>query len=358
VQGISKGVFMISASQIHEIPGEVLHYVQGPLNAKVLRVLPPEHANPEALVFVSKSDQLELALKLNASIIIAHKSLRIPEKAHACFFTTPHIQLAIATVGPLFDKKIQRFHQEEHIHPKSSVHPTAQLGKNVIIGPCAVIGAEVHIGENSIIGANAVIESHAHIGHNTIIHPQAYIGTYCEVGSFCEIQPHVTIGADGFGFVPLKDSHPVKIPQLGRVVIGDHVEIGANCTIDRAALTETRIRSGVKLDKQCHIAHNCDVGENSMGAGGFMMAGSSKTGKNFMAGGNALISDHVTVGDNIVIAGLSGVTKDLTEPGQYGGYPLQGLKDSLKTLASTTHLTSMRKQLSRIMKHLNLSEEE
>ncbi|MBC7372057.1 MAG: UDP-3-O-(3-hydroxymyristoyl)glucosamine N-acyltransferase [Bdellovibrionaceae bacterium] len=348
---------MISASQIREIPGEILHYVQGPLDSKAQRVLPPELANSDSLVFVSKAAQLSLALERKASIIIAHKSLNIPEKAPACFFTTSHVTLAMAMVGTLFDKKIQRFHQDEHIHPKSSVHPSAQLGKNVIVGPCAVIGAEVHVGNNSIIGANAVIESHARIGANTIIHPQAYIGTYCEVGSFCEIQPHVTIGADGFGFVPLKDSHPVKIPQLGKVIIEDHVEIGANCTIDRAALTETRIRSGVKLDKQCHIAHNCDVGENSMGAGGFMMAGSSKTGKNFMAGGNALISDHVEVGDNVMIAGLSGVTKDITEPGQYGGYPLQGLKDSLKTLTNTTHLTAMRKQLSRILKHLNLSEE-
>jgi UDP-3-O-[3-hydroxymyristoyl] glucosamine N-acyltransferase len=357
VQGISKGVFMITASQIHEIPGEVLKYVCGPLNAKVQRILPPDQANAETLVFANKADQIELALKNKAAIIIAHKSLAIPENAAACFFTTPNIPLAIATAGVLFDKKIQRFQQDEHIHPRSCVHPTARIGKNVIIGPGAVIGAEVKIGDHSIIGANAVIENHVHIGANTIIHPLAYIGTYCEVGSFCEIHPHVTIGADGFGFVPLKDSHPVKIPQLGRVVIENHVEVGANCTIDRAAMAETRLRSGVKLDKQCHIAHNCELGENSMGAGGFMMAGSSKTGKNFMAGGNALITDHTTVCDNVMIAGLSGVTKDITEPGTYGGYPLQSIKDSLKTLASTTHLSEMRKQLSRILKHLNLSEE-
>lgn len=348
---------MITAAKIHEIPGDVLHYVQGPLGAHVLRILPPENSNAESLVFVSKQEQLEQALKQNASIIIAHKNLKIPEKAHACFFTTPHIQLAMATVGPLFDKKIQRFQQEEHIHPKSAVHPSAHLGKNVIVGPCAVIGAEVHIGDNSIIGANAVIESHARIGNNTIIHPQAFIGAYCEIGSFCEIHPHATIGADGFGFVPLKDSHPVKIPQLGIVVIEDHVEIGSSTTIDRAALTETRIRAGAKLDKQCHVAHNCEIGINSMAAAGFMMAGSSKSGKNFIAGGSAVISDHVAIADNVMVAGLSGVTKDITEAGQYGGYPLQPLKDSLKTLANSIHLTSMRKQLNRIAKHLNLSEE-
>jgi UDP-3-O-[3-hydroxymyristoyl] glucosamine N-acyltransferase len=358
MQGITKEEFMITAAKIHEIPGDLLHYIQGPLSAKVLKILPPENATPEALVFVSKADQLEKALKQNASIVIAHKSLKIPEKSHACFFTTPNVQLAIATVGELFDKKIQRFQQEEHIHPKSAVHPTARLGKNVIVGPCAVIGAEAHIGDNSIIGANSVIESHVHIGHNTIVHPLVYIGTYCQVGSYCEIHPHTAIGADGFGFVALKDSHPVKIPQLGRVVIGDHVEIGAGCTVDRASMTETILRSGVKLDSQCHIAHNCELGENSRAAGGFMMAGSSKLGKNFLCGGSAVISDHVNITDDVMIAGLSGVTKDITEPGQYGGYPLQPLKDSLKTLASTVHLLKMRKQVSRILKHLNLSEEE
>lgn len=348
---------MITAAKIHEIPGEVLHYVQGPLGAKVLKVMPPEQSNAECLVFVSKQDQLELALKQNASIIVAHKSLKIPEKAHACFFTTPHIQLAMATVGALFDKKIQRFQQDEHIHSKACVHPTAQLGKNVIVGPCAVIGSEVRIGDNSIVGANAVIETHAHVGNNTIIHPQAFIGAYCEIGSFCEIQPHATIGADGFGFVPLKESHPVKIPQNGIVVIEDHVEIGANCTIDRAALTETRIRAGTKLDNLVHIAHNCEVGQNSLIAAGFMMAGSSKIGKNFMVGGNSVVADHVSVADNVMLAGLSGVTNDITEPGQYGGYPLQPLKDSLKTLANSIHLTKMRKQLSRIAKHLSLEDE-
>lgn len=361
MQSITKEVFMITAAKIHELQGgpsgEVLHYVQGPLVAKVLRVLPPEQANPEALVFVSKQDQLEIALKHNASIVVAHKSLTIPEKSHACFFITPHIQLAMALVGGLFDKKIQRFQQEEHIHPKSFVHPTARLGKNVIVGPCAVIGSEVHIGDNSIIGANTVLETHVHIGHNTIIHPLVFVGAYCEIGAFCEVQPHVTIGSDGFGFVPLKDSHPVKIPQNGKVIIEDHVEIGANCTIDRAALTETRIRAGAKLDNLVHIAHNCEIGQNALIAAGFMMAGSSKIGKNFMCGGRVVVADHVNITDNVMIAGLSGVTNDISEAGQYGGYPLQPLKDSLKTLANTIHLTKIRKQLGRIVKHLNLSDE-
>ncbi|RYG93694.1 MAG: UDP-3-O-(3-hydroxymyristoyl)glucosamine N-acyltransferase, partial [Alphaproteobacteria bacterium] len=286
-----------------------------------------------------------------------HKSLTLPEHSNACIFTTSHLQLAIATVGSLFDRKLERFAQDEHIHPRSCVHPTAVLGKGVIVGPGAVIGAQARVGDHSMIGTNAVIETHARIGDNTIIHPLVFIGAHCEVGSHCELQPHATIGADGFGFVLLKDSHPVKIPQLGRVVLEDHVEIGANTTVDRGAMTETRIGAGTKLDNLCHIAHNCQIGTNNIAAAGFMVAGSSNTGKNLIAGGSAMIADHVTIGDNVMLAGRAGVTKDITEAGQYGGYPLQGLKDSLKTLSSTTQLTTMRRQLSRIIKHLNLSEE-
>jgi UDP-3-O-[3-hydroxymyristoyl] glucosamine N-acyltransferase len=349
---------MMTAAQIHELSTDALSFVQGPLNAKVYKILPPENASAESLVFVSNAEQLEVALKHNASIVVAYKNVKIPEKSHAAFFTTPHVQLAMATLGPFFDKKIQRYQQETHIHPKSCIHPSAKLGKNVIVGPFAVLGAEVQIGDHCIIGANTVIQDHVRIGAHSLIHPLVFIGGQCEIGAYCELHPHCSIGADGFSFVPLKGSHPVKVPQLGRVVLGDHVEIGAGCTIDRAALTETRIDSGTKLDNLCHIGHNCHLGENNLTAAGFMMAGSVKTGKNFIGGGRTVVTDHVTITDNVMVGGFSAVTKDITEPGQYAGYPLQSVKDSLKTLTTSLQLPMMRKQLRRIMKHLNLSEED
>ncbi len=224
-------------------------------------------ATYESLVFVSKADQLEVALKAQSPIIIAHKNLKLPSDLNTTLFTTGSIQLAMATILPLFDGKMNRFNQEMKIHPTASIHPSAHLGKNVGVGPYAVIGEQAKIGDGATIGANAVIECFAEIGDHSIIHPQVFIGAHCALGSHCEIHPHTTIGADGFSFAMTKEGTHRKIPQIGRVVIGNNVELGANCAIDRAALTETRIGNGTKMDNLCHVAHNVVIGENCVYSG-------------------------------------------------------------------------------------------
>jgi UDP-3-O-[3-hydroxymyristoyl] glucosamine N-acyltransferase len=147
-----------------------------------------------------------------------------------------------------------------------------------------------------------------------------------------------------------------KISHLGNVKIGDAVEIGGNCAIDRATLTSTYIRSGAKLDNICHIAHNCDLGEDGFYTAGFMMGGSTKIGRNFMTGGNSVVTAHVTIADHVTLQGRSSVTNDILEPGAYGGYPLQPLKEAIKTAVSLSHLNEIRKNLYRVLKHLNLVE--
>ena len=139
-------------------------------------------------------------------------------------------------------------------------------------------------------------------------------------------------------------------------MMGDEVEIGSNCAIDRATLTSTFIRSGSKLDNICHIAHNCDLGENGFYTAGFMMAGSTKIGKRFMTGGNSVVSSHLTLADDVSLSGRSNVTKSISEPGAYGGYPLQPLKEAMKTAVSLGHLNEIRRNLNRVMKHLRLSD--
>jgi UDP-3-O-[3-hydroxymyristoyl] glucosamine N-acyltransferase len=139
------------------------------------------------------------------------------------------------------------------------------------------------------------------------------------------------------------------------VKIGDKVEIGSNCAVDRATLTSTYIRSGTKLDNICHIAHNCDLGENGFYAAGFMMGGSTKIGRQFVTGGCTVVTAHVTLADNVVLAGRSTVTNDVLEAGQYGGYPLQPLKEAMKTSINIGQLNEFRKKLNRVMKHLHLT---
>jgi UDP-3-O-[3-hydroxymyristoyl] glucosamine N-acyltransferase len=197
-----------------------------------------------------------------------------------------------------------------------------------------------------------VIEKEALIGARSILHSLIHIGADCEIGEDCEIHPHTTIGADGFGFVPDAQNLNHKVPQLGKVILEDRVEIGASCTIDRATLGETLIGAGCKFDNLIHIAHNCVIGKNALLAGGFAVAGSTHIGDNFKAGGAASVADHVHICDNVTIGGYSGVTKDITEPGAYTGYPLQPWREGLRTLASLPNVPEMRRELAELRKSL------
>ncbi|MEN0058836.1 MAG: UDP-3-O-(3-hydroxymyristoyl)glucosamine N-acyltransferase [Bdellovibrio sp.] len=348
---------MITAEVIKDLQSSDLTFISGPLTAVAKKVLPPEMADQDSLVFVSKAEQLTTALKQGAPLIVAHKSLTLPTDTATTFFSTASIQLAMSAILPLFDGKMNRFNQEEKIHPTAVIHPTAHLGKNVSVGPYVVIGEHVQIGDGATLGAHTVVESFAHIGAHTLLHPHVFVGAHNAVGAHCEIHPHSTLGADGFSFATTREGTHKKIPQIGRVVLGDHVELGAHCAVDRAALTETKIGSGTKMDNFCHIAHNVVIGEHCVMAAGFKIAGSSSVGNRCMFGGDVSISDHVHICDGVIIAGRGGVTNDVLQPGQYGGYPLEPLRDALKTLANKTHLTKIRKDMARVLKHLGLQSE-
>ena len=308
------------------------------------------------MVYVSKTEQMDMALQAPAGIIIATKqAYRDSPKLgpSQALFLTPSISAAMAILNPYFDSKIERWPQQ--ISPQAFIHPTAKIAAGVRVGAFTSIGENVKIEANAIIGPNCVIEKNARVGSSTILHSLIHIGSDCEVGSNCEIHPHCTIGSDGFGYATDQQNINHKIPQLGKVVIEDNVEIGGNCSIDRAALTETRIGSGSKLDNLVHIAHNCVIGKNALITAGFAMAGSSKIGDNFKCGGGVRIADHIEICDNVTLAGNSGATKDITEPGAYMGFPTQPWKDGLRTLASLQNIPEMRKELLEIRKKLDLN---
>lgn len=350
----------ISAQLIQEIKSPYLEFLKGDLSATGSIPQPPETARPGSLVYVSTQEQLEKALQLPAGIIICLKKIlkNLPDmKSHQALFATPAIPAAMALINPLYDTKKSRW--PVGTHPTAHVSPAAKIGQNVTISMNAVIGDDVQIGDNSFIGPNSVVERGARIGSNCHIHPSVFIGANCLVGNSCEIHPHTTIGSDGFGYA--KDPQTGiahKIPQLGIVIIEDHVEIGANCAIDRATLAETRICSGTKLDNLVHIAHNCTLGKNGFYAAGFMTAGSSEIGSNFACGGDVVVADHLKIADNVTLGGRSAVTKDITESGPYTGYPLESWRDGLRTLSNLPNVPEMRKQISEIRKHLGLDKDD
>jgi UDP-3-O-[3-hydroxymyristoyl] glucosamine N-acyltransferase len=305
-----------------------LKHIQGSLELQVAQVLPPDQCKPDSLVFVSKPELAALAISKGAKALIKTQSLDFSFPEEICLFEVPSVSAGLAMILPLFDKKALRFeHSSQHF-----VHPTAQVGADVTIGYGSSIGAGTIIGKGTKIGSQVTIENDCIIGDNCIFHPQVFVGAQTEIGKFCEIHPHTTLGSDGFGYVldPATGiSH--KIPQLGKVVLEDNVEIGSNCAIDRATLTETRIRRGTKFDNLIHIAHNCDVGENSLITAGFGTAGSTKFGNRFTTGGQCATAGHLNIADNVTLAGRSVVISDIKEPGTYGGFPAVKIHQHLKT---------------------------
>jgi UDP-3-O-[3-hydroxymyristoyl] glucosamine N-acyltransferase len=259
------------------------------------------------------------------------------------------VKLAMALVlRRYFDDSRARFAQEPAIHSGAFVDPGAILEPGVIVGAGAFVGARAVIGKGSVIGPGCVVEEEARVGAETILHALVFLGRRCEVGDRCEIHPHTTIGSDGFAYAQDELGHHHKVPQLGIVVIEDDVEIQANCAVDRAAFDVTRIGCGTKIDNLCHIAHNCRIGKHVILTGGFMVAGSSTLGDHCVAGGRTTVTDHVNICAGVQLGGLSGVTKDISEPGAYGGYPVQPFKAFLRTATSLARVPEMRKRLAEL----------
>ncbi len=236
----------------------------------------------------------------------------------------------------------------ENIGPGAVVSPDARLGANVAIGANAVIESGAELGDNVVIGAGCFVGKKTRIGAGTRL--WANVSVYHEVviGENCLVQSGTVIGADGFGYANDRGNW-VKIPQLGSVIIGDRVEIGACTTIDRGALDNTQIGNGVIIDNQCQIAHNVIIGDNTAVAGGVIMAGSLKIGRYCMIGGASVINGHMEICDKVTVTGMGMVMRPITEPGIYSsGIPLQANKAWRKTAALVMNIDDMNKRLKAI----------
>lgn len=204
------------------------------------------------------------------------------------------------------------------IDSTASVHPSATVSSSAEIGPQAVVGAEASIADDVVVGAGAVIGAQASVGAGTIIAPLVSIGERAQIGARCIVHPGAVIAADGFGFAE-HEGQWIKVPQLGSVIVGDDVEIGANTTIDRGAIENTVIEDGVKLDNLVQIAHNVHIGAHTVMAAMSGAAGSTRIGRRCKVGGAAIMVGHLTICDDAMFTFASIVTKSVTEPGVYGG---------------------------------------
>jgi UDP-3-O-[3-hydroxymyristoyl] glucosamine N-acyltransferase len=239
------------------------------------------------------------------------------------------------------------------IHPSAIIDETAFIGKDVNIGPFAVIGRRTKILDGAIIGAHCVVSDDCEIGEDTELMPRVTLYHEVSVGAQCLIHSGVVLGSDGFGFAPSKEGYE-KIPQLGGVKVGDKVEIGANTTIDRGALSDTVIAKGVKLDNQIQIGHNVKIGENTVIAGCTGIAGSTEIGSNCMIGGGSCINGHIKITDQVMLLGMTGVINSINAPGVYGSAtPLLPRTEWQKVAVRIRQLNDLAKTVQTLKKDQN-----
>jgi UDP-3-O-[3-hydroxymyristoyl] glucosamine N-acyltransferase len=240
------------------------------------------------------------------------------------------------------------------VHPGACVDPSATLGDHVYIGPHVTIEADAVIGDGVVIDAGCYIGRGASVGAETHLFARVTIHDACQIGRRGIVHSGAVIGADGFGFAN-ENGKWIKIPQTGRVVIGDDVEIGANTTIDRGALADTVIEDGVKLDNQIQIGHNTHIGAHTAMAGCVGVAGSARIGKYCTFGGAAMVLGHLTIADNVHISSGSMVSRSILEPGQYTGfYPLAKNAEWEKSAAIVRNLSTMREKIRDLEKTIKL----
>lgn len=243
------------------------------------------------------------------------------------------------------------------IHEYAVVDSSAKIAKSAKIGPFVTIEAGAEVGENCVIEAGSFIGKGAKVGDETHFAPRVVFHHHCQIGKRGDIRSGAVIGSEGFGFANDKGVW-VKIPQVGRVVIGDDVQIGANTTIDRGAINDTIIENGVKLDNQIQIGHNCHVGEHSAMAGCVGVAGSAIFGKHVTIGGAAMIGGHLKIADRTHVSASSVVQSSIKEPGAYTGfYPLEKHTDWERTAVVLRNLTNMRKRVRELEKIVNSLQE-
>ncbi|MGE5650744.1 MAG: UDP-3-O-(3-hydroxymyristoyl)glucosamine N-acyltransferase [Bacillota bacterium] len=323
----------------------------GDADIEVFGIAPLDDANASHITFLSNPRLRAQAAQTKAAALIL-------SAADDAVISATYQGARIVTDNPYayFARTAQLFAEQNAvplvpgIDPRASVHSDAKVSAEAYVGPQVTIEAGAVVGDRAVIDAGCFVGRNAQIGADTHFFANVTFHAGCEIGERGIIHSGAVIGADGFGFANEKGAW-IKIPQTGRVVIGDDVEIGANTTIDRGALADTVIEDGVKLDNQIQIGHNCHIGAHTAMAGCVGVAGSARIGKYCTFGGAAMVLGHLTIVDNVHISSGSMVSRSIMEPGQYTGfYPLAKNAEWEKSAAIVRNLGSMREKIRELEK--------
>ena len=270
----------------------------------------PGAACDTEITFISSVSYLKDVETSKAAAVIIHPDFAEKSPVPALMHSNPYIGYARASELFAPVRKLTG------VHPSAVVGEDVKLGENINIGPNTVIGDRATIGDNVDIGANVTVGESVSIGDRTTLYPSVAIYAGASVGNDCIFHSGVVVGADGFGFAPSADGW-VKIHQLGSVRIGNHVELGPNCSIDRGAIGDTVVEDGVKLDNLTQVGHNCHIGENVAAASQVGISGSTKVGKNTMLGGQTGVAGHLEIAESVTVTGKGMIIKSIKEPGVY-----------------------------------------
>ncbi|MGI8950428.1 MAG: UDP-3-O-(3-hydroxymyristoyl)glucosamine N-acyltransferase [Chitinophagaceae bacterium] len=308
-----------------------------------------EEAQNGQLAFLANPKYEEFLYTTQASIIIINGNQEIKQPISATLIRVSDAYSAFATLLHKYQEIITQ--QLSGIQQPSYISASAKLGENVFVGAFTYIGNNVKIANNVKLFAGTFIGDSVKIGENSLLYPGVKIYNDCIIGKNVTIHAGTIIGGDGFGFAPQTDGSYKKVPQIGNVIIEDFVEIGANTTIDRATIGSTRIKSGAKLDNLIQIAHNVEVGNNTVIAAQVGVSGSTKIGNNVMIGGQAGIVGHIQIADGAKINAQSGVSKSIKNPNAaVTGSPAFEYNSALRSQALSRNLPDLEKRIAELEK--------
>ena len=327
--------------------------VEGNENASVNNVSKIEEGLPNTLSFLANPKYNNYIYTTDSSIVLVNKSLKL-EKPVKSSCTLIRVENAYEAFAKLLELYTQLKNNKTGIEQPTSISSSATLGTDCYVGAFAYIGSNVSIGNNVKIYPHVYIGDNCKIGNNTTLFSGVKVYHECVVGNNCTIHASTVIGSDGFGFAPNSDGQAfAKVPQIGNVVIEDNVEVGSNTSIDRATMGSTILRKGVKLDNLVQIAHNVEIGENTVIAGLSGIAGSTKVGKNCMIGAQVGVAGHLRIADGVKIAGQSGVGADIAKENEIvQGSPAFSIGDFKRSYVLFISLPKLNDRINDVIKAL------
>jgi UDP-3-O-[3-hydroxymyristoyl] glucosamine N-acyltransferase len=309
---------------------------------QVTGVAPLDEAGPSEIGMISDARYLDAARDSAAGAFLVEASLA------PGLDSDPRPRLEVASPRAALRRILERLHPEvpvtRGIHPQASVDPDASLGAGVTVGPFAVVEAGVRLGDRVRVGAGCVLGAGCVVGDDSVLHPQVTLYPGVELGARVVLHSGVRVGVDGFGFV-VEGGEALRIPHVGRCVLEDDVELGANSCVDRGSIGETRIGAGTKLDNLVHVGHNVRMGARCMVTAQVGLAGSTTLGRGVQAGGQAGIAGHLTVGDGAQLAAQAGVIGDVPAGEVVMGFPARPQREFLRATASLYRLPEVVRRL-------------